>query len=303
MDLSHTNSLFIYTIWKEQKQVNLKMDFKTEEIEQYAQLVTEMGIQFGTKLLMAIIVWFIGAWIIKKVVKLLDVAMTKKKVEVTLHQFLLSIFNITLKAILVIIFASMVGIETASLIAMLGAAGLAVGLALQGSLSNFAGGILILFFKPFKAGDVIDAQGYVGTVDEIQIFNTIIRTLDNQRVIIPNGLLSNGCVKNVFVEPTRRVDMTFGISYDDDLTKAKAILRDICDNDERILKDPIADIFISAHADSSINILVRPWVASEHYWEVHFDVIEKVKLAFDEQGITIPYPQRDVHIYQQNTSN
>jgi len=215
----------------------------------------------------------------------------------------LSIFNITLKAILVIIFASMVGIETASLIAMLGAAGLAVGLALQGSLSNFAGGILILFFKPFKAGDVIDAQGYVGTVDEIQIFNTIIRTLDNQRVIIPNGLLSNGCVKNVFVEPTRRVDMTFGISYDDDLTKAKAILRDICDNDERILKDPIADIFISAHADSSINILVRPWVASEHYWEVHFDVIEKVKLAFDEQGITIPYPQRDVHIYQQNTSN
>ncbi|GLX83944.1 mechanosensitive ion channel protein [Thalassotalea loyana] len=303
MDLSHTNSLFIYTIWKEQKQVNLKMDFKTEEIEQYAQLVTEMGIQFGTKLLTAIIVWFIGAWIIKKVVKLLDVAMTKKKVEVTLHQFLLSIFNITLKAILVIIFASMVGIETASLIAMLGAAGLAVGLALQGSLSNFAGGILILFFKPFKAGDVIDAQGYVGTVDEIQIFNTIIRTLDNQRVIIPNGLLSNGCVKNVFVEPTRRVDMTFGISYDDDLTKAKAILRDICDNDERILKDPIADIFISAHADSSINILVRPWVASEHYWEVHFDVIEKVKLAFDEQGITIPYPQRDVHIYQQNTSN
>lgn len=303
MDLSHTNSLFIYTIWKEQKQVNLKMDFKTEEIEQYAQLVTEMGIQFGTKLLTAIIVWFIGAWIIKKVVKLLDVAMTKKKVEVTLHQFLLSIFNITLKAILVIIFASMVGIETASLIAMLGAAGLAVGLALQGSLSNFAGGILILFFKPFKAGDVIDAQGYVGTVDEIQIFNTIIRTLDNQRVIIPNGLLSNGCVKNVFAEPTRRVDMTFGISYDDDLTKAKAILRDICDNDERILKDPIADIFISAHADSSINILVRPWVASEHYWEVHFDVIEKVKLAFDEQGITIPYPQRDVHIYQQNTSN
>lgn len=279
------------------------MELNTETLEQYSQIVTEMAILFGSKLLTAIIVWFIGSWIINKVIKLIDVAMTKKKVEITLHQFLLSIFNITFKAILVIIFASMVGVETASLIAMLGAAGLAIGLALQGSLANFAGGILILFFKPFKAGDVIDAQGYVGTVDEIQIFNTIIRTLDNQRVIIPNGLLSNGCVKNVFVEPTRRVDMTFGISYDDDLTKAKAILRDICDNDERILKDPIADIFISAHADSSINILVRPWVASEHYWEVHFDVIEKVKLAFDEQGITIPYPQRDVHIYQQNTSN
>lgn len=278
------------------------MDLNTDNVEQYVQMMTEMGIQFGTQLLTALIVWFIGAWIIKKFVKLLDVAMTKKKVELTLHQFLLSIFNITLKAILVIIFASMVGIETASLIAMLGAAGLAVGLALQGSLSNFAGGILILFFKPFKAGDVIDAQGYVGTVDEIQIFNTIIRTLDNQRVIIPNGLLSNGCVKNVFVEKTRRVDMTFGISYDDDLTKAKAILKEICDGDERILKDPAADIFISAHADSSINILVRPWVLSEDYWAVHFDTIEAVKLAFDKQGITIPYPQRDVHIYQQSAN-
>ncbi|GLX82011.1 mechanosensitive ion channel family protein [Thalassotalea eurytherma] len=278
------------------------MDLNTDNVEQYVQMMTEMGIQFGTQLLTALIVWFIGAWIIKKFVKLLDVAMTKKKVEVTLHQFLLSIFNITLKAILVIIFASMVGIETASLIAMLGAAGLAVGLALQGSLSNFAGGILILFFKPFKAGDVIDAQGYVGTVDEIQIFNTIIRTLDNQRVIIPNGLLSNGCVKNVFAEETRRVDMTFGISYDDDLTKAKAILKEICDGDERILKDPEADIFISAHADSSINILVRPWVLSQDYWAVHFDTIEAVKLAFDKQGITIPYPQRDVHIYQQSAN-
>ncbi len=278
------------------------MGLNTDNVEQYVQMMTEMGIQFGTQLLTALIVWFIGAWIIKKFVKLLDVAMTKKKVELTLHQFLLSIFNITLKAILVIIFASMVGIETASLIAMLGAAGLAVGLALQGSLSNFAGGILILFFKPFKAGDVIDAQGYVGTVDEIQIFNTIIRTLDNQRVIIPNGLLSNGCVKNVFVEKTRRVDMTFGISYDDDLTKAKAILKEICDGDERILKDPETDIFISAHADSSINILVRPWVLSEDYWAVHFDTIEAVKLAFDKQGITIPYPQRDVHIYQQSAN-
>ncbi len=276
------------------------MDFDTSGIEYYAQVMTAMGIQFGGKLLMAVLVWFIGSWIIKKVLKIVDVAMTKKKVEVTLHQFLISIFNITLKAVLVIIFASMVGVETASLIAMLGAAGLAVGLALQGSLANFAGGILILFFKPFKAGDVIEAQGYVGTVDEIQIFNTIIRTLDNQRVIIPNGLLSNGCVKNLFVEPTRRVDMTFGISYNDDLIKAKAILKEICDQDERILKAPEVDIFIAEHADSSVNILVRPWVSSEHYWPVYFATIEAVKLAFDQQGITIPYPQRDVHIHQQN---
>ena len=211
---------------------------------------------------------------------------------------MLSIISILLKAILVIIFASMVGVETTSLIAVLGAAGLAIGLALQGSLSNFAGGILILFFKPFKSGDVIDAQGYVGVVQEIQIFNTILLTLDNQRVIIPNGLLSNGCVKNVFVEATRRVDLTFGISYGDDIKKAKTVLQNVLDANEHILKSPKADIFVSAHADSSINILVRPWVNSENYWPVYFGVMEEVKLAFDREDITIPFPQRDVHMIQ-----
>lgn len=272
--------------------------FSVDKVEHYFQMMGEMALGFGTKLLLAIIVWIIGAWIIRRIVNLVDLAMTKKKVEVTLHQFLLSFINILFKAILIIIFASMIGVETASLIAMLGAAGLAVGLALQGSLANFAGGILILFFKPFKAGDVIDAQGYIGTVQEIQIFNTILRTLDNQRVIIPNGLLSNGCVKNLFIEKTRRVDMTFGISYGDDVLVAKAVLQEVMDADDRVLKEPNVDIFVSAHADSSVNFVVRPWVASENYWPVYFDTHERVKIAFDKAGITIPFPQRDVHIIE-----
>ena len=274
------------------------MEINIEKIEHYAQMLGEMGLTYGIQLLLAVVVYLVGNFIIKRIVKLVEIALSKKKVEVTLHRFLLSILTTLLKAIQIIVFASMIGIETASLIAVLGAAGLAIGLALQGSLSNFAGGILILFFKPFKAGDVIDAQGYVGVVQEIQIFNTILLTLDNQRVIIPNGLLSNGCVKNLFVEPTRRVDLTFGISYGDDIKKAKEVLQSVVDADERILKTPGVDIFVSAHADSSINILVRPWTNSENYWPVYFGVMEEVKLAFDRENITIPFPQRDVHMIQ-----
>lgn len=274
------------------------MEINVSTLERYATMIGDLAVQFGTKLLVAVVVLVIGLWIIKRIMNLFDLAMQKKKVEITLHQFLLSIVGILLKAILIIIFASMVGVETTSLIAVLGAAGLAVGLALQGSLSNFAGGILILFFKPFKSGDVIDAQGYVGIVQEIQIFNTVLLTLDNQRVIIPNGLLSNGCVKNIFVEPTRRVDLTFGISYSDDILKAKSVLKAVVDADERILKAPEVDIFVSEHADSSVNILVRPWVESENYWPVYFGLMENVKLAFDKEGISIPFPQRDVHMIQ-----
>ncbi len=274
------------------------MDVNLEKVESYMQLVSEMAIQYGSKLLLAIVVYMVGSWLIKRTLNLLGLAMTKKKVETTLHQFLLNFVGMALKVVLIIIFASMVGVETASLIAMLGAAGLAIGLALQGSLANFAGGILILFFKPFKTDDVIEAQGYVGVVVEIQIFNTIIRTLDNQRVIIPNGLLSNGCVKNIFVEETRRVDMTFGISYSDNIQQAKAVLQAVLDADSRVLKDPAADIFVSEHGDSSVNFLVRPWVKSEDYWPVYFGTMEAVKIAFDKEGISIPFPQRDVHIHQ-----
>lgn len=274
------------------------MELNVETVEHYVKVIGEMGLTLGGQLLVALVVFIIGSWLVNRVMKLFDIAMTARKVEVTLHQFLMNLVGVLLKVILIIIVASMIGVETASLIAVLGAAGLAIGLALQGSLANFAGGILILFFKPFKVDDVIEAQGFVGRVQEIQIFNTIILTLDNQRVIIPNGLLSNGCVKNLFIEKTRRVDMTFGISYDDDIIKAKAILQSVMDNDERVLKEPVVDIFVSAHADSSINFLVRPWVNSEDYWPVYFGTMEAVKLAFDKEGITIPYPQRDVHLIQ-----
>jgi small conductance mechanosensitive channel len=269
-----------------------------ENLEEKLAPLMEPAITYGSKLLLALVVLAIGWWFVGRLMNLMNNAMKKSGVEITLRRFIKSLVGIGMKAILLIIFASMVGVETASLIALLGAAGLAVGLALQGSLANFAGGVLILMFRPFKSGDVIEAQGYTGHVEEIQIFNTIMRTLDNQRVIIPNGLLSNGCVKNLFIEPTRRVDLTFGISYDDDILKVKEILRQVIAADERILKTPEADVFVSAHADSSINFLVRPWVNSDDYWPVYFGMMEEVKLAFDREGITIPFPQRDVHLIQ-----
>ena len=274
-----------------------------EKIEDNMDTIIALSVQYGSKLLLALVILFIGWWFVSRLLKLMDKAMDSKHVEVTLQRFLLSFCNIALKAVLLIIVASMIGVETASLIAMLGAAGLAVGLALQGSLSNFAGGVLILFFKPFKAGDVIEAQGYTGHVEEIQIFNTIIRTLDNERVFIPNGLLSNGCVKNIFAEPIRRVDMTFGISYGDDILQAKKVLQDVLDANDMVLKDPAADIFVAEHADSSINFVVRPWCNSDNYWQVYFGTIEAVKLAFDREGITIPFPQRDVNFFPQNADN
>ena len=262
------------------------------------QMLGEMGLQFGVQFLLAIVVYFVGNFIIKRVLSLVAKGLEKKKVEITLHRFLLSILSTLLKAIQIIILASMLGIQTASFIAILGAAGLAIGLALQGSLANFAGGVLILLFRPFKNGDAIKAQGYVGSVEEIQIFNTILKTFDNQRIIIPNGLLSNGCVTNINVNGTRRVDMVFGISYDDDIVKAKALLRTLIEADERVLKDQGVDIWVGEHGESSVNLFVRPWANAEDYWGLYFEMMEKVKIEFDKAGISIPFPQRDVHIQQ-----
>lgn len=269
-----------------------------ENLEKYYDQGIEMMMQYGPKLLLAILVLLIGWRIIGAVLKMIDRSMEHHNVESTLQRFLVNFSNFMLKAMLLISVASMIGVETTSLIAMLGAAGLAIGLALQGSLSNFAGGALILFFKPFKIGDVIEAQGYLGRVHEIQIFNTILVTLDNQRVIIPNGKLSNDSIKNVFAEPTRRVDATFGISYEDDLLKAKEVLWQVIRSDDRILSDPESEVFVSAHADSSVNLLVRVWVDSDNYWPVYFNLFEQVKLAFDREQITIPFPQRDVYVRQ-----
>jgi len=278
------------------------MEINIEKIEHYVQMLGEMGLQFGVQFLLAVVVYLAGNFIIKRILSLVELGLSKKKVEVTLHRFLLSILTALLKAIQIIIFASMIGIQTASLIAVLGAAGLAIGLALQGSLANFAGGVLILLFRPFKNGDAIKAQGYVGLVEEIQIFNTILKTFDNQRIIIPNGLLSNGCVTNINVNGTRRVDMVFAIGYDDDISTVKTLLRSLLEADERVLKDKAIDIWVGEHGDSSVNLFVRPWTTAEDYWGVYFDMMEKVKVEFDKANISIPFPQRDVHMHQvQNT--
>ncbi|TAA45781.1 mechanosensitive ion channel family protein [Corallincola spongiicola] len=284
-----------------EEQLEQSMDQGVTLLTTLTEKAIEVAVLYGPKLLLAIVVLFVGLSVIKGILKVMDAAIGRAKVEPTLASFLHSITSVILKTILIIIFASMIGVETASLIAMLGAAGLAIGLALQGSLANFAGGVLILLFKPFKAGDVIDAQGFVGRVKEIQIFNTIMLTMDNQKVVIPNGMLSNGCVKNLFSESTRRVDLTFGISYQDDIAQAKGILDALAIEDERVLTDPGHEVYVSAHADSSVNLLLRVWVKSDDYWAVHFGLIEQVKLAFDKENVTIPFPQRDVHLHQVNS--
>ncbi len=271
-----------------------------EKIQQLITLGTELAVAYVPKLLLALLTLIIGLWIIKRVGKVLDRVMSARKSDPTLTRFLHSLFDIMFKALLLISVASMVGIETTSFVAILGAAGLAVGLALQGSLSNFAGGVLILIFKPFKVGDVVEAAGVTGSVKEIQIFNTILNTPDNKRIIVPNGVLSNNTITNYSTEATRRVDFVFGIGYGDDLLKAKDVLKQLVESDDRVLKDPEFQIHVKELADSSVNFVVRAWVNSADYWGVYFSMQERVKLRFDEEGISIPFPQQDIHLFQES---
>ena len=253
---------------------------------------------YGPKLLLAILTLIIGLWIIKLLMKAFDRTMDRSKIDISLQKFFKSLVRILLKILLVISVASMAGIQMTSFIAILGAAGLAIGLALRESLANFAGGVLILIFKPFKVGDFIDAQGYSGTVNAIQVFNTVLKTPDNKTIIIPNGKLSNGSITNFTTEPTRRVDMTFGIGYSDDIKKAKDILNKLVENESLIFKDPVPMVVVSELADSSVNFAVRGWCKRTDYWGIYFSMLEKVKLEFDKQGICIPFPQQDVHVYK-----
>lgn len=246
---------------------------------------------------LAIIVLVVGWWLIGKVINIAAANMTKKDVEPTLQSFLTSMMSIGLKALLIISVASMVGIATTSFIAVLGAAGLAVGLALQGSLSNFAGGVLLIIFKPYKVGDFIETQGHAGVVQSIQIFCTVMKTGDNKTIIIPNGPVSNGSITNYSTEDTRRVDMSFGIGYDDDIDAARAALEEIIAGEDRVLKDPAHLIVVAELADSSVNFTVRVWVNAADYWGVFFTMQEQVKKTFDAKKISIPYPQQDVHMH------
>jgi len=246
-------------------------------------------------LILAIIILFVGLWIIRLINRLVARFFERKDYDPALESFLQSFIKIALKVLLAVLVVTQLGVKTSSLVAMVGAAGLAIGLALQGSLANFAGGVLILLFKPFRVGDWISAQGLDGAVKEISIFNTKLATFGNQIAIIPNGILANGNIVNYSTEPNRRENYIVGISYGADIKKAKDILLDICSKDQRILKDPAPEVYVNALGDSSVDLTLRFWAPNDVFWPARFDVIEQSKLRFDEAGIEIPFPQRVVH--------
>jgi len=252
-------------------------------------------------LIMGLVIFFIGKFIASKIAKWCENRMLKSSVDKAVAGFTSSILYALMFAAVALMALGQIGVETTSFIAILGAAGLAVGLALQGSLSNFASGVLIIILRPFKSGDFIDGAGQMGTVDRIELFHTYLKTTDNRVVIIPNSAMMNGSIVNFSREKTRRVDLVIGISYDADIRLAKQIMQEIVLADDRILKDPECTIALSELADSSVNFVVRPWVNAADYWTVRADLLEKVKYAFDERGVGIPYPQMDVHLHKQES--
>lgn len=255
-------------------------------------------VRYGMKFIMAIVVLIVGLIVIRWITRALVRLMKKGNINPSLIPFLKSLTNIGLKAMLIISVMGMVGIQMTSFIAVLGAVGLAIGLALQGTLQNFAGGVMILLFKPYEVGHFIEAQGYMGTVKEIHIFTTVLTTPDNRKVIIPNSPLATGTITNFSAMPTRRIDFSFGIGYSDNIDKAKEILLKMAQKDDRVLKDESPpQVMVESLGDSSVNLKLRTWVKSEDYWSLFFDITENVKKQFDAAGISIPFPQQDVHLY------
>lgn len=253
---------------------------------------------YGLKLIAALAIFIIGKWVSKLLKGLIIKMMKKGSMEPTIIGFVSNIAYVALMAFVIIAALGQLGIQTTSFIAILGAAGLAIGLALQGSLSNFAAGFLMIIFRPFKVGDFIEGAGVAGVVEEISIFTTTMKTGDNKTIIIPNSSLSNGNIINYSAKETRRVDMTVGVSYDADLAKVKAILEELIAGEERVLKDPEHLVAVAELADNSVNLVVRMWVNTGDYWPVMFAMTEAVKVRFDKEGIGIPYPQRDIHLYE-----
>ena len=267
-------------------------------IDYVLEKITDIAVTYAPKLIGAILVWIIGGWVIKGLVRTFTKMLDKSKTDESLKPFLKSIINASLKVMLVISVLTMLGIEMTSFVALLGAAGLAIGMALSGTLQNFAGGVVILVIKPFKVGDVIETQGYIGTVKGIQIFHTTLITPDNKTIFLPNGSLSSASLTNYSTEEKRRVDWTFGIGYGDDIDQAKTLLLKLCADDERILQDPAAPfVAVSALADSSVNFTVRAWVKASDLWPVFFEMNEKVYNEFNKVGLNIPFPQMDVHVH------
>lgn len=271
--------------------------------EEIVQFTNDYVVPWGLNILFALLIFLIGRIFIKVISGLVAKALSHTKLDIILINFVQSIVQALLLIFVIVAALDQLGVDTTSLIAVLGAAGLAIGLALQGSLQNFAAGFMLLVFRPFKAGDFIEAAGTTGAVEKISIFSTIMRSPDNKEVIVPNGAIYSGNIINYSARATRRVDMIFGIGYGDDIKKARDIIAAIVQADERIQAEPETLIAVGELGASSVNLVVRPWVRTEDYWPVKFDVTEKIKLAFDENGISIPFPQMDVHFFKPEQDN
>ncbi len=265
---------------------------------QVLELAQTKGIDFAINLAIAIAIFYVGRLVIALVVRGLHKVLQKQGVDKSLETFVCNLVRIALLVVTIIAAISQLGIETTSFIAIFGAAGLAVGLALQGSLSNFAAGVLIVLFRPYRVGDFIEGAGISGVVEQVQILTTVLKTGDNKQVIVPNSQIMESIITNYSANDTRRVDMVVGVSYDDDLDKVRKTIEELVGADNRILKDPACTIAVSELADSSVNFVVRPWVKTAEYWNVMFDLTEAIKKRFDKEGISFPFPQQDVHLYK-----
>jgi small conductance mechanosensitive channel len=261
------------------------------------EMLRTTGLEFGINIITAIAIFYIGKMIVGLLTRSLRKVMQAQEIDKTLESFVCNLARMVLLTFVIIASVSALGIQTTSFIAVVGAAGLAIGLALQGSLSNFASGVLIVLFRPYKVGDWVEAAGVAGTIVEVQILTTVFKTGDNKSIIVPNGQVMNSIIINYSANDQRRVDMVVGVSYDDDLDKVRATLEDLIAADDRILDDPACTIAVAELADSSVNFIVRPWVKSGDYSGVKFDLTEAIKKRFDKEGITFPFPQQDVHLY------
>ncbi|MCH5328768.1 MAG: mechanosensitive ion channel [Coprobacter sp.] len=265
-------------------------------LQQFLEQIISSMIHGALKILVAAVVFWIGRWIVRKIKRIVTNVLERRQVETSLKTFLLSLVNISLMLILLVMVIGILGINTSSFVALFASAGVAVGMALSGTLQNFAGGVMILLFKPYKVGDYIEAQGQSGTVKEIQIFNTVLNTPDNKTIFVPNGGLSTGIINNFSKEGIRRVDWIFSIAYGTDFDRAKHVLQHVLDENPLILKTPAYSILLSAMEDSAVHVTVRAWAPADIYWDVYFDMNERVYKAFEKECINIPFPQMDVHL-------
>lgn len=274
-------------------------DLKDMTLDQIVEMAVRGILDAVVRIALAVALFYIGRWIVRRIGNILGRIFIRRNVDPSLATFLLSMVRVALMFILLIIVISFLGIDTTSFIALFASAGLAVGMALSGTLQNFAGGVLVLLLKPYRVGDYIEAQGQAGTVRAITLFTTLLATPDNKIILLPNGGMSTGIINNYSHEPLRRVDWTFGIGYGDDYDRAKALLASLLEADERVLKDPAYFIALASLGDSSVNITVRAWAKSEDYWGLFFDMNERVYKAFPGAGLNIPFPQMDVHLHSQ----